>query len=144
MKSKVYRNLTIIAATAVPPCALLACFGLATPPEEGLLMAASLYLIAHTIIWLGLIPLFRKFPRTSWVLTTLLYPIITLVVLLLFASFINPSALGVGLLWYGPGLYIAFGWIVIPISGISATIAYLLTRNRNQTENNRGEAAPAT
>ena len=145
MKSKVFINLTIIAATAVPPCAVLTLWMLKTSSHELPLMLV-IYLLAYIIIWLALIPAFIKHPRASWALCTLLYPIIVLTVLLLILSpWSNPGALEAGLLWFGPALYIGAGWITIPVSGMSATIAYWLTRNTPETENtDRGSAAPAS
>lgn len=144
MKSKVYSNLLIIAATAVPPCVLITISESIASSEE-LPLFLLLYLVAHAAIWLGLIPAFRKFPRSSWALCTLLYPVIALAGMLLLISFVNPYAFLYGLLWFGPWIYLELGWVVVPVSGITATIAYCLTRILpaiNHT--NRGIAAPAS
>ena len=119
MKSKVYSTLITLAATAVPPCATLA-YWIKQSSSVGTIMIA-LYLLAHALIWLALIPAFRKFPRSSWLLCTLLYPIIAFGGMLLLISVLNPYAFLVGLLWFGPAVYTELGWITIPVSAMSAT-----------------------
>lgn len=144
MKSKVYRTVITLAATALPPCALIAYLSMSEPEHEVMLIL-GIYLIAHAGIWLALIPAFEKFPRSSWILCTLLYPIIAFGGMLLLISVVNPYAFLVGLLWFGPLVYFPYGWLTIPASGMSSTIAYILTRNKTNTENtDRGTAAPAS